>query len=67
MSLLTARGIRFVMRCDKEGGWAADKRFLRSGNAEAEVTLNKPTADDLRLGLPQHRAHHAPGAPDGPE
>ena len=48
VGLLSARGIRFVMRCDNEGGWSAGKTFLRSGASEAQVTLNKPTADDVR-------------------
>ena len=47
VGLLTARGIRVVMRCDNDSGWAAGKRFMRSGDSEAEVTLNKPSADDV--------------------
>ena len=48
MSLLNARGIRFVMRCDNDGGWSAAKAFLHSGAADASVTLNAPNADDVR-------------------
>ena len=48
VALLNARGIRFVMRCDNDGGWAATKKFLRSGAAEAFVTLSKPSADEVR-------------------
>ena len=48
VALLNARGIRFVMRCDNDGGWSATKKFLRSGVDEATVTLNLPCADDVR-------------------
>ena len=48
VALLNARGIRFVMRCDNDGGWSATKALLRSGAAEASVTLNPPGADDVR-------------------
>jgi hypothetical protein len=48
VALLNARGIRFVMRCDNDGGWGATKAFLRSGAAEASATLKPPSADDVR-------------------
>ena len=48
VALLNARGIRFVMRCDNDGGSGATKTFLRSGAAETCVTLNAPSADDVR-------------------
>jgi hypothetical protein len=48
VALLNARGIRFVMRCDNDGGWGAAKTFLRSGAAETCVTLNAPSGDDVR-------------------
>jgi hypothetical protein len=48
VALLNARGIRFVMRCDNDGGWTSTRKFLRSGAAEASVTLNAPSADDVR-------------------
>ena len=49
VSLLCERGIRFCMRCDKElTGWSAVKQFLRSGAAQANVTLNSPSAQDVR-------------------
>lgn len=49
VSLLCERGIRFCMRCDKElTGWSAVKQFLRSGAAQAHVTLNTPSAQDVR-------------------
>ena len=50
LAWLNARGIRFVMRCDNDGGWGATKTFLRSGSGDAEtcVTLNAPSADDVR-------------------
>jgi len=48
VALLNARGIRFVMRCDNDSGWAAAKAFLRSGAHEAWVTLNAPSARDAR-------------------
>ena len=40
VALLNARGIRFVMRCDNNGGWRAAKSFMRSGVAQADVSLN---------------------------
>lgn len=48
MALLNARGIRFVLRCDNDGGWGATKTFVRSGAAGANVMLEPPGADDLR-------------------
>ena len=45
---LSARGIRFVMRCDNDSGWSVTKAFLRSGAAKACVTLNAPNAEDVR-------------------
>ena len=48
VALLNACGIRFVMRCDNDSGWGATKRFLRSGALDSWVTLNKPSADDVR-------------------
>ena len=48
VALLNARGIRFVIRCDNDSGWSATKKFLRSGAAEAWVTLSAPSADEVR-------------------
>ena len=48
VALLIARGIRFVMRCDNNSGWAAGKGFMRSDLPEAWVTLNAPHAHDVR-------------------
>ncbi len=48
VALLNARGIRFVMRCDNAGGWSATKKFLRSGDAQAWVTIKAPSADELQ-------------------
>ena len=48
VALLNACGIRFVMRCDNDSGWGATKKFLRSGALDSWVTLNKPSADDVR-------------------
>lgn len=48
VSLLSQRGIRFVMRCDNSSGWKAAKEFARSALAQAWVTLNTPSADDVR-------------------
>jgi hypothetical protein len=47
VALLNARSIRFVVRCDSAGGWAATKAFLLSGADEACVTLNTPSAEDV--------------------
>ena len=48
VALLNALGIRFVMRCDNDGGWRAAKTFMRSGLLEANVSLNAPSADEVR-------------------
>ena len=48
VALLNARGIRFVMRCDNRSGWNAGKAFLHSGEPQATVKLNAPTADEVR-------------------
>lgn len=48
VALLNARGIRFVMRCDNDGGWNAAKTFVRSGATDACVLLNPPNAHDVR-------------------
>jgi Transposase DDE domain len=56
VALLNARGIRFVMRCDNDGGWSATKQFIRSGAAEASVVLNAPSAHEV----------HDWGCPSGP-
>ena len=49
VSLLCERGIRFCMRCDKETtGWSAVKQFLRSGAAQARVSLSAPSAQDVQ-------------------
>lgn len=48
VALLNARAIRFVMRCDNDSGWSAARTFLRSGAAEARVTLSAPSAGDVR-------------------
>ena len=48
VALLSQRGIRFVMRCDNDSGWAAGKSFLRAGLHEAWVTVNPPSAGEVR-------------------
>ena len=48
VALLTARGIRFVMRCDNDGGWSVTKKFPQSGADQAWVTIKAPKADDVR-------------------
>lgn len=48
VALLIAWSIRFVMRCDNSSGWGAAKTFRRSGQEDARVTLNAPSADDVR-------------------
>jgi hypothetical protein len=47
IALLKAMGIRFVMRCDNSGGWAATKKFVRSGDKEAWVKISAPSADEV--------------------
>ena len=46
VALLLERGIHFCMRCDNASGWTAARSFIRSGAAEAWVTLNAPSAGD---------------------
>jgi hypothetical protein len=47
VNVLVERGIRFVIRCDTTaGGFTAVRRFMRSGQAEAQVALNAPDAAD---------------------
>lgn len=48
VALLNKRGIRFVMRCDNESGWSATRKFMRTGASDASVTLNAPSANELR-------------------
>ena len=48
VALLSARGIRFVMRCDNDSGWGAAKAFRRSGALDSTVMLDPPSADDVR-------------------
>lgn len=45
--LLEQRGIRYVMRCDNSG-FSAVRRFSRGTQLEATVTLNMPSAQDVR-------------------
>ncbi len=47
VALLSARGIRFVIRCDNDCGWGAAKAFRRSGALDSTVMLNPPSADDV--------------------
>ncbi len=34
LALLSARGIRFVMRCENDSGWGAAKAFRRPGSLD---------------------------------
>ena len=36
------------MHCDNDGGWRTAKTFMRSGLLEANVSLNAPSADEVR-------------------
>lgn len=45
VALLQQRGVHFCMRCDGSG-WAAVRKFVRSGAAEAWVTLSQPSASN---------------------
>ncbi|WP_396270370.1 IS4 family transposase [Ideonella sp.] len=47
VSLLQARGIRFVMRCDNTSGWAAGRKFMRGDTSASTVTLSAPKAQDV--------------------
>lgn len=47
VSLLSERGIRFVMRCDKQSGWSAVSRFMRTGADDARVHLSQPSAQEV--------------------
>ncbi len=46
VSMLTARGIPFCIRCDHSGGFKAVRYFLASGFAEKVVCLRPPDAGD---------------------
>jgi Transposase DDE domain len=46
VQLLIERGIKFIMRCDNDSGWGAVRQFIRGGANEAEVQLNKPSAQE---------------------
>lgn len=46
VSMLTARGIPFCIRCDNSGGFKAVRCFLASGLAEKGVSLPPPGASD---------------------
>jgi hypothetical protein len=48
VSMLNERGIKWCMRCDNASGWAALRKFMRSGADEAQVTLSEPGAQDAR-------------------
>ena len=48
VAALNARGIRFVIRCDNDGGWGAVKNFVRSGLEQAQVELAAPSASDAQ-------------------
>lgn len=48
VQLLNQRGIRFVMRCDNGSGWSTVREFMRSNADEAQVRLNKPSAQDAQ-------------------
>ena len=48
VALLSARGICFVMRGDNDSGWGAAKAFRRSSALGSTVTLNPPSAHDVR-------------------
>ncbi len=53
--ILEQRGIRYVMRCDSAGGWCAVRSFQRGKQAEAQATLNTPSAQDVAdWGCPAH-------------
>lgn len=45
---LTEKGICLCMRCDKGNGWVAMRAFIRSGLAEAVMTLNAPNKLDAQ-------------------
>ena len=46
VAYLTEKKIRFCMRCDKNNGWTAMRALICSGQAEAVVTLKKPSRQD---------------------
>ena len=48
VALLNERRIRFVMRCDSNSGWAAQRAFMRSSQPEDWVNLTAPSALDVR-------------------
>lgn len=48
VALLNERGIRWCMRCDNDSGWGAVRKFMRSNQAEAWVTLEGASAADAQ-------------------
>lgn len=46
VAYLTEKKIRFCMRCDKNNGWTAMRALICSGQAEAVLTLKKPSRQD---------------------
>ena len=47
VAYLTEHKIRFCMRCDKANGWVTMRAFIRSGQPEARVELNKPSRQEV--------------------
>jgi hypothetical protein len=48
LACLQERGIRFCIRADKANGFKAVREFVRSGQPEATVTMNRPTRREVR-------------------
>ena len=48
IQFLIERGIRFVIRCDNDSGWAAVRSFMRSNDMDIQATLSPPSLDDAR-------------------
>ena len=48
IQFLIERGIRFVIRCDNDSGWAAVRSFMRSNDMDTQTTLSPPSPDDAR-------------------
>ena len=48
IQLLQERAIRFVIRCDSAGSFAAVREFMRGRRADKRVRLNAPSARDAR-------------------
>lgn len=48
LALLNRRGIRYVIRCDNDSGWAVLRPFVRSARVEQWVSLKPPSLQEAQ-------------------